>query len=272
MNAPVEAQILGRLQAAERVFCFLDYDGTLAPIAPTPDDALPLPGTARLLRELALTPATRVAVVSGRPIADIRRFLDIPGVYCVGLHGLEVCAPNGQTEWTEDVALVHATLPEIKARLEQVLGGRPGVLIEDKGAALACHSRLAAAADAVLVRETLAAVVAAYRAKGAPLTLMHGHEVAEIRPAGANKGKTVCKLLAAYNPSALALYIGDDQTDEDAFALLPSESITIRVGSPTVQTVARYRIADPGEVQRFLEAVLEQRRGGTQKAIRASEG
>ena len=161
---------------------------------------------------------------------------------------------------------------EIRGRLEQSLAGRPGVLIEDKGAALACHYRLASQADAVIVRQTLAAAVDAYQEKGVPLTLTHGHEVTEIRPTGANKGKTVCRLLAAYSPSALAVYIGDDQTDEDAFALLPAESITIRVGSSTVQTVARYRIEDPGEVQRFLGAMLEHRRRRGQTAIQASEG
>jgi len=210
-------------------------------------------------------------VVSGRPITDVRRFLDIPGVYYVGLHGLEVCAPGEKPELTEDIALVHAILPEIRGRLKQSLAGRPGVLIEDKGAALACHYRLASPADAVIVRQTLAAAVDAYQEKGVPLTLTHGHEVTEIRPTGANKGKTVCRLLAAYSASALAVYIGDDQTDEDAFALLPAESITIQVGSSTVHTVARYRIEDPDEVRRFLEAMLEQRHRRGQAAIPASE-
>lgn len=269
--AAVEEKLLRRLREAESVFCFFDYDGTLAPIVPTPDQARPLPGTAPLLRDLAGMPDTRVAVVSGRPIADVRRFLDIPGVYYVGLHGLEVCVPGGKNELTEDIALVHAILPEIRRRLQQSLAGRPGVLIEDKGPALACHYRLASQADAVIVRQTLAAAVDAYQEKGGPLALTHGHEVIEIRPTCANKGKTVCRLLAAYSPSALAVYIGDDQTDEDAFALLPAESITIRVGYSTVHTAARYRIEDPGEVHRFLRAMLEQLRRRGQMAIRSSE-
>ena len=270
--AAVEEQILQRLREAENVFCFLDYDGTLAPLAATPDQALPLPGTAPLLRELALTPGTRVALVSGRPIADVRRFLDVPGVYYVGLHGLGVCVPGGTIEWIEDVAAVRATLPEIRAQLQQSLAARPGVLIEDKGVALACHYRLASQADAVLVRQTMAAAVDAHQGKGVPLTLTQGHEVTEIRPTCANKGKTVCRLLARYSPSALAIYIGDDQTDEDAFAQLPSESITIRVGSSTAQTAARYGIEGPGEVRGFLEAMLEHRCLRIQTAIKASEG
>src|SRR3990172_4063071 len=106
--AAAEERILRRLGEAESVFCFLDYDGTLAPLAPTPDQALPLPGIARLLQELTEMPGAYVAVVSGRPIADVRRLLDVPGVYYVGLHGLEVSLPGGETELTEGVASVRA--------------------------------------------------------------------------------------------------------------------------------------------------------------------
>jgi trehalose 6-phosphate phosphatase len=270
--AVVEGQILRRLRAAERVFCFLDYDGTLAPLAPTPDRARPLAGTAGLLGALAAMRGTRVAVVSGRPIADLRRFLDVPGVYYVGLHGLEVCMPGGTTELTEDVARVEAVMPEIWTALEEALGGLPGVLIENKGTALACHYRLASATDALAVLHSVAAVVDAYDRKGVPIRITHGHEVAEIRPAGVNKGKTVCRLLAAYGPSALAVYIGDDQTDEDAFALLPPDSITIQVGRATVPTRARYRLEGLAEVRRFLEAMFEHGRRGERAAIGASEG
>ncbi len=107
---------------------------------------------------------------------------------------------------------------------------------------------------------TLAAVVDAYQKKGVPMPLAHGHEVSEIRLSGANKRKTVCRLLAAHAPAALAVFIGDDQTDEDAFGQLPAAAITIRVGVPGVRTLARYQIEDPGEVHRFLRAMLEQRR------------
>jgi len=270
--ATAEKRILLQLQEAERVFCFLDYDGTLAPLAPTPDQALPLPGTPALLRALSVLPDTRIAVVSGRPIAAIRLFLDIPGAYYVGIHGLEVCIPGGTTELTADVASVQAFLPEIRGQLEQSLAGLPGVLIEDKGAAVACHYRLASPADALLVRHTSATVADAYQRKGLPIRLTHGHKVMEIRPTAVNKGRTVCRILAAYGPSVLAVYIGDDQTDEDAFALLPAESITIQVGFSSVRTAARYGLEDPGEVQRFLAAMIRRRRRRGQAMIPASEG
>jgi trehalose 6-phosphate phosphatase len=256
-----EADVLQVIAAAHSVFCFVDYDGTLARLAPTPDAAKPLPGAAALLQALAAAPRTQVALVTGRTIANLRSLLDVPGIYYVGIHGLEIEFPDGIVEWSESVAVVRSVLPAIKQQIAQALGSRPGVLIEDKGLALAYHYRLASRADAAATREVVQTVAERTQRDGAPIAVMHGHEVAEIRSAFANKGRAVCQLLAAHAPAALAVYIGDDQTDEDAFRLLPPESITIRVGPATVPTAARYRVADPDEVLRLLRAIVEQRRG-----------
>lgn len=261
-----EAAVRQRLTAAERVFCFLDYDGTLSPLAPTPDAATPLAGTAALLQELAATPEVAVALVTGRTIADLRRLLDVPGIYYVGIHGLEIGLPNGNVELSESVAAMRTVLPAIKRQIEQALVNRPGALIEDKGLAIACHYRLASRADGAFIRDTVSAIAQSYRRRGARISLLHGHEVIEIRSAFANKGKTVCCLLATAGPSALAVYIGDDRTDEDAFKLLPPDSITIRVGPALTRTAARFRVEDPGEVLPFLRTIIACRRGGRQPA------
>jgi trehalose-phosphatase len=257
----VERDVLAELGAASSVFCFVDYDGTLSPLAPTPDVAVPLPGTAELLCELVQAPRTHVALVSGRAIADMRRFLDVPGVHYVGIHGLEIGPPNGEAQMAAGVALVRSILPAIKRRLEHALGTRPGILIEDKGATLACHYRLASPADGMTARQTLAGMVRAYQRRGVSLRLVYGHEVAEVRPVHVNKGKTACALLAVHAPTALPVYIGDDQTDEDAFKLLPAHAVTVRVGPPDEPTHARYRVTTPDEVQHFLRALLDARLG-----------
>ena len=255
----VEADVVQRIARAPSVFCFLDYDGTLAPVVATPDAASPLSGTAAVLQALAGRPGTQVALVTGRSVADLRRLLDVPGIYYVGIHGLEVCFPNGTVELSESVAAMRSVLPAIKREMEQTLASCPGILIEDKGLALACHYRLTSPGDGASARETVAAIAEIHQRRGAPVMVTHGHEVVEVRSALANKGKTVCQLLAACAPTALAVYIGDDQTDEDAFLSLPPESITIRVGPASVPTAARYRIADPDEVLRFLRLVVAHR-------------
>jgi trehalose 6-phosphate phosphatase len=257
----VEADVLRHIAAADCVFCFLDYDGTLSPLVSTPDQARPLPDTAAVLGALAESPGVRVALVTGRTVTEIRRLIDVPGIYYVGIHGLEICLPDGSLELSERVAVIRAALPPIKRQIEQALGTRPGILIEDKGLALACHYRLASRTDAAKARETVAAVARSYQRRGVQIAVRHGHEVIEIRSAFVNKGKTVCRLLGTRHPSALAVYVGDDQTDEDAFELLPPESITIRVGSTMAATAARYRVADPDEVLSFLRALVDSRRG-----------
>jgi trehalose-phosphatase len=133
-------------------------------------------------------------------------------------------------------------------------------LLEEKGAAIACHYRLASRDDARAARDAAIGVALTYQRRGAALAFIDGHEVTELRPADANKGKAVSALLALRSPRPLAVYIGDDRTDEDAFRQLPPNAITIRVGGPEQETVARYRLADPVEVRDFLTSVVETRR------------
>lgn len=254
-------KVLARLRAAPELFCFLDYDGTLAPIAPSPAEARPLPGTADVLRRLSRAPRTGVAVISGRPIDDLRRQLRVGGIHYIGIHGLERQWPDGRREVVPATAA--ARIPEIHRLLQRKIGGRAGILLEDKGVAIACHYRLASRADARAAREAVVALVESYRQRGMPLTFIDGHQVTEIRPAGTDKGTAVCDLLSSFSPSPLALYIGDDRTDEDAFRRLPPTAITIRVGPAKQKTLARYRLPGPVEVQAFLIALLAARASAT---------
>jgi trehalose 6-phosphate phosphatase len=255
----VKTVVLERVAAASHLFAFLDYDGTLSPLAPTPDAAAPLAGVSAVLQALAAAPRTQVALVTGRTVPDVRRFLNVPDIYYVGVHGLELRLPNGTIELSDSVAVVRSVLPAIKRKLEQALDARPGIIVEDKGPALACHYRLASSADAATASQVVTALARDYQRQGLPIAVVRGHKVVEIRPASVNKGKTVCRLLAMQVPSALAVYIGDDQTDEDAFKLLPAESITIRVGPAAEPTAARYRAEDPREVLSFLRAIVDRR-------------
>lgn len=256
VSRAVEKQLERRVAAADRVFCFLDYDGTLSPLAPTPAEAVALPGTSALVRQLAAAPGVQVALVTGRPIADMRRFLDVPCIYYVGTHGLEVRLPNGEMQVADGADPVRAALPELKRQLQQTLGTRSGILIEDKGGALACHYRLAAPADAVAARKLIAALAHDYQRSGVPITLVFGHAVAELRPTHINKGKAARSLLAVHGSTALPIYVGDDQSDEEAFEMLPPESITIRVAPSHTRTHARYRVLQPSDVHRLLRSWL----------------
>lgn len=256
----VEAAVAPRFEAAEQVFCCLDFDGTLAPLAATPNAVATWPGTAQVLAQLADAPGTQLALISGRTIADLRRFLDLSNVYYVGVHGLEIEFPDGTLSTAAAAGAARAVLPAIKQRLHNRLSGRPGILIEDKGLALACHYRLASRADAATARAAVAALMEECQLRNLGVSMIQGHEVVEIRPASVNKG-TVVRTLLALTPTALTVYVGDDQTDEEAFALLPADAITVRVGSASVSTSARYRVEDPAEVHQFLRTLLACRTG-----------
>lgn len=256
-----ESAVLARLRDAPALACFLDYDGTLAAIAPTPQQARPWPGTAELLARLVAARATEVTIVSGRTVADLRRHLDVPGLGFIGVHGLEwLASASTAVERHEAAQRVADILPLVRRELEEHLGPRPGVWLEDKGIAIACHYRLAERRDARRARDAVIAVAEAWRARGAEVAVLHGHEVSEIRPAGVDKGRTVTALLAGRLPPPLVLYMGDDRTDEEAFGALSADAVTVRVGSPGVDTRARYRLTGPPEVHAFLGRVAEIRR------------
>lgn len=246
------AELVARLRAVASLFCGLDYDGTLAPLAPTPAAAVPYPGTEAVLRRLLRRPGVRVAIVTGRPIADVQGFLNLPEAYYVGIHGLELKRPGVSVDYSNAGRRVRAVLPEIAERLRRHIHGSPGLLIEDKGAALALHYRLASIGDAERGRAIVEDAVAELIRRGEPLDLLYGHEVVEVRPRGVDKGKALCELLVNDAADARALYIGDDQTDEDAFVALPADAVTIRVGPRDVETAAAYQVDGPAEVHALL--------------------
>lgn len=260
--AAQQQPVLDQIAAALRLFCFIDYDGTLANIVASPELAYPHDKVPELLLALTRSPGVDVAIVSGRTLASLHALLEVPGLYYVGTHGVETQLPNGAVSLANGVAVIRSLLPRLKRQLEGALQAFPGVVLEDKGAALACHYRRVAADDAASVRDIVAQQVRAYRQRGTPLDILHGHQVVEIRPLSINKGKAVSELFARYGSGALAIYIGDDQTDESAFQALPANAITVRVGTPQF-TAARYQVADPEEVVTFLAAILKTRQAAS---------
>ena len=196
----------------------LDIDGTLSPIAPTPEAARLLPGVAALL-EQALKQFEVVAAISGRSAADARRMVGVAGLFYIGNHGLERWAPGEKAPSV--IPEARRYLPAIAQALdlaERDLAPRlPGLRVERKGASGALHTR-----GCIQPQQALATVLAAL----GPLTerlglrLTQGKLIAEIRPPLAlDKGTAVERLAQAYGLHS-ALYLGDDTTDIDAFLAL----------------------------------------------------
>lgn len=220
---------------------FLDVDGTLLEIAGAPDEVWVddrLPG---ILRRLRRRLAGAVALISGRRLDELDRLFPLSGLPAAGLHGLERRRSDGVV-----VRGAKEGLPEASRRsLGALAAAHPGVLIEDKGVAVAVHYRAAPGAEAAVRRSIDALMVGL----AADFELLDGKMVLEIRRRGGHKGDAVASFMA--EPpfrGRLPVFIGDDVTDEDGFeAANRLGGWSVRVGG-VLATQARFRIADVAAV------------------------
>jgi len=245
-------KILARLKTANRIFFFFDYDGTLTPIVSRPEKAILSKETRALLLALKKNPKFLLAIVSGRSLKDIRKLVGLKGVYYVGNHGLKVFAPKRGIKKLVPEKVV-PELGRIRDRLNNQLKDVDGIFIEDKGYILAIHYRNV---DPRQVPPIFIALKQEIKDSMVPLCLGHGKMVFEIRPQSmVDKGTAVLGLLDQVNQDGLLpIYIGDDQTDEDAFKPLKKIGVTIFVGLPS-HSSAQYYVNDPLEVHHFLMMV-----------------
>ena len=140
---------------AERLWLFLDYDGTLAEFTRTPDIIKPDPKLINLVRRLAGKNRVRIAIVSGRCLKDLQSLLPVEGIYLAGTYGIEVQTAEGERIQREDYALVRPYLVRLKPHWDEIIDGRKGFYLEDKGWALAVHARFAPEKEATRVISTL---------------------------------------------------------------------------------------------------------------------
>lgn len=258
---PVGAEVASRLDGTPLVL-MLDVDGTLAPIAPRPEDAVVSPATRALLERLVANPAITVVLVSGRSAADAHGIVGVRGVWTVGNHGFEILTPAGETETDADLAHQSAAITQAARELEPLVAAVHGAKLENKRWTLSVHYRLAAR-DAVPALRTSVERIAL----GLRLRVTDGKEVVEVRPAAhVDKGTAVVMMgerLHGFDPGASILFAGDDRTDEDAFRSLRARSpraVTIRVDEDaTRDTAAEITMRDPAAVSEFLEWLATRR-------------
>lgn len=231
---------LGRVAGPLALLAF-DFDGTLAPIVAQPERAAMRESTRVRLAELARV--RTVAIISGRALADIQpRLAGVRAAAIVGNHGIE---PSPQM--TAARAMVARWLP----LLTRDVGGLPGVVIENKGQSIAVHYRHAEPGD-----DALAAIRASVACLGPGVRCVEGIEVLNLIPVGApNKGDALQRLRRE-SGAATVLFVGDEETDEDAFATLDNDaSIGIRVGM-TEDSRARYFVPSQDDIEALLDLLL----------------
>lgn len=239
---------LAQLARTPRLLVACDYDGTLAPIVDDPDRALPHPESVAALRALAALPATTVAVVSGRAFRDLVALSGLSQeVHLIGSHGAEFEAGFADALGSEARALHE----KLRAELSR-LADRPGVGLEVKPASIAVHVREAPpeVGDAVL------ATVRDGPVGWDGVHVTEGKAVIELAVVRTDKGAALDLVRERVGATAV-VFLGDDVTDEKAFARLAGADVGVKVGPG--ETAAGYRVPGTEDVTAVLALLLEQR-------------
>jgi trehalose 6-phosphate phosphatase len=217
---------------------FLDVDGTLLEIARRPELVYVPRGLPVLIARLAQERQGALALISGRPLAQLDRLFQPWRGAAAGLHGIERRCADGRLRRMPD-NVGEAALDRVRPKLAALAGEGSGLTLEDKGATLALHYRAVPAREA----EIRNSAEILQREEGEALRLIAGKMVFEFQPRGADKGAAIAAFLA--EPPFLGrqpVFVGDDTTDEDGFAETNRRGgISIRVGLPS-DTAAYYTL------------------------------
>lgn len=244
---------------------FLDYDGTLTPITEQPDEARLPDAIKEVLNALKLIRNLSLAVVSGRSLEQLRRFIGIPGIFYAGNHGFEIEGPNFKyvrPAAREAIEVIGKTAEA----LHSAFSGIDGIYLENKTLTLALHYRQVPESGINRVRTIFFKNIQPFIERG-EIIFTEGKKVLEVRPAADwNKGSAVVWLYgrqAAADPSRklLPIYIGDDWTDESALKALKKCGIGIKVADRPGESYADYYLRGPSDVCSFLNGVLKLKSG-----------
>jgi trehalose-phosphatase len=252
-------EFFGALKGAPRSFLFLDYDGTLAPFRVDRFTARPWTGVRELLKRIQQQGRTRMTMITGRPAQEIRPLLGLePPPEVWGLHGAERIHADGRRELEEAPAQTQAKLEELRETLRRdSLGG----LFEDKANGVVMHWRGESPRKARLIEERTRALLEPM-ARMDGLMLLDFEYGLELR-AGRDKGGAVTAILEEARAEGFqgpAAFLGDDLTDEAAFAVvneLEGAHLSVLVRREPRATVADVWMRPPGELLGFLERWIE---------------
>jgi len=265
----IPPQLWQRVGSAPHRLLLLDYDGTLAPFQVHRERALAPPRTLELLDAIAAQSHCDLAVISGRPLIELESLLGPLRATLIGEHGWETRHPGGpieqrplRPEWIETLDRAQ------RAALDRGMGG----LLERKRTGLVLHTR-GVVGDG-LARELEDQTWALWQAAadGNAIRVERIDGGVELRLCGCNKGTAVRELVSGAPRDTLPVFVGDDLSDEDAFAAVARPGFGVRVGGGERPTAATAWLPDCAAVTGFLEHWLEAVRRTGERAEAAPEG
>ncbi|HOD12895.1 MAG TPA: trehalose-phosphatase [Candidatus Omnitrophota bacterium] len=244
---------------------FLDFDGTLAAIVEHFQDANISDSMRSVLEKLLHRDGCRITIVSGRALSDLKRRINLHRIVYVGNHGFEMQGPGVRFD-QKAFPLVRHLYDRVQEKILKRFPGLSGLAFEDKGVTRSIHFRSVAVSSKEAVRLFIKQATREF-AERKELIVRWGKEVCELRPPVVwDKGTAVRWLLKPDHADikakkTLVFYIGDDDTDEDAFRALRSLAITIHVGQAKT-TAARYFLKDVVQVEELLKRLCELKKKG----------
>ncbi|MEX0966437.1 MAG: bifunctional alpha,alpha-trehalose-phosphate synthase (UDP-forming)/trehalose-phosphatase [Bacteroidia bacterium] len=260
INGQVTKTIAAAFTRARKPRIILGYDGTLVPFDENPAMAEPTPDILRIIEELQQK--CDLIITSGRDFSSLEQWFGKTGADLVAEHGIWFKTNN---EWYKHAEMDTSWKDEVDSLLQQFILKTPGSFIENKTCSLAFHYRktnqFLAEMHIPYIIKALSAVCVKHR-----LELLQGNKVLEVRISGISKATTVRSLLNNDQHDFL-MAIGDDDTDEDVFGVLPSHAYTIKVGDD--ESIARYRIENELKVKSLLNELIKvkkQRKSPGQKS------
>jgi trehalose 6-phosphate phosphatase len=244
------AQFFERAARAPARVLMLDYDGTLAPFQVRPERAIPYPGVEDLLDDIMMARASRVVIVSGRPVSELVPLLNLhrrPELW--GAHGWERLSPDSRGSRMKPDERAQLQLHEGERRAREL--AREGVRVESKPASVALHWRGASALVEAKIRDALPRAWEPLAADGAVELLPFDGGV-ELRARGCSKQHAVEAVLAETAGDSAVAFLGDDLTDEDAFRAVKARGLAVLVRPEIRETAADLWIRPPRELIAFL--------------------
>ncbi|MBP9865506.1 MAG: trehalose-phosphatase [Candidatus Omnitrophica bacterium] len=240
-----------RIQSAKKRLLLLDFDGTLVPIAKTPDAVVLSRKIKKILDKLQCMDDTILCIISGRSVRDLKNHFGRRKLIYIGNHGFEFHGSGMSVPDEARRAKKLGVLIWLMARnLKEGFHGIPGILVEDKTYTLSVHYRNLPQKFLPIFREKLKAMQKKYA--HLPLTWKTGKKVWAVHPKIEWDKGAAALYICCHFPKALPIVIGDDVTDEDMFKALRRNAITIRVGRSR-KSLARYYLKSPKSVAGFLE-------------------